>query len=209
MKLAYNLWYRHGTPPWVGEPRHELVRLVADGTLQPGHAIDLGCGVGDNAIFLAQHGFTVTGVDYAPAAIHCARAKARDAGVAVTFLVDDITTLRKIQGPFDLLVDYGTLDDLNDPDRDAYTRQVTALAPPGARFLLWCFEWKLRPWERVAMMILPFGGLALAPGEVSTRFGQHFEVQRSAGETDLNGWPRGWAAYLMTRRNSTETDSGP
>lgn len=79
MKLAYNLWYRHGTPPWVGEPRRELVQLVTDGTPTPGRAIDVGCGVGDNAIFLAQHGFTVTGIDFAPAAIDRARRKARDA----------------------------------------------------------------------------------------------------------------------------------
>lgn len=79
MKLAYNLWYRHGTPPWVIGPRRELVQLVTDGTLTPSRAIDLGCGVGDNAIFLAQHGFTVTGIDFAPAAIDRARRKARDA----------------------------------------------------------------------------------------------------------------------------------
>ena len=63
MKLFYNLWYRHGTPPWVSGPRPELVDLVTNGVLPPGRAIDLGCGVGDNAIFLAQHGFTVTGIE--------------------------------------------------------------------------------------------------------------------------------------------------
>ena len=112
MRLLYHLWYRHGTPPWVGGPRQELVRLVTDGTLTPGSALDLGCGVGDNAIFLAQHGFTVTGVDFADAAIERARAKAHDDGVDVSFIVDDVTHLRQVSGPFDLLVDYGTLDDL-------------------------------------------------------------------------------------------------
>ena len=103
MKQFYDLRYRHGTPPWVGAPRQELVRLVTDGILTPGSAIELGCGVGDNAIFLAQHGFTVTGVDLAPAAIRRARAKARDAGIDVSFIVDDLTRLRHVNGPFDLL----------------------------------------------------------------------------------------------------------
>ena len=58
--------------PWVGDPRPELVKLVTDGDLRPGRAIDLGCGVGDN-VLLARHGFTVTGVDIAPAAIQRAR----------------------------------------------------------------------------------------------------------------------------------------
>jgi 2-polyprenyl-3-methyl-5-hydroxy-6-metoxy-1,4-benzoquinol methylase len=75
MKIGYDVWYRFGTPPWVGDARSELVELVGSGVLAPGRAIDLGCGVGDNAIFLAQHGFEVTGVDFAPAAIARARAK--------------------------------------------------------------------------------------------------------------------------------------
>lgn len=202
MKLFYNLWYRHGTPPWVIGPRPELVHLVTTGVLPPGRAIDLGCGVGDNAIFLAQHGFTVTGIDYSPAAIEQARSKAGDAQVDVTFTVDDLTRLRTVHGPFDLLVDYGTLDDLNTRDRDAYVREVTALAAPGARFLLWCFEWKLRPWERLAVAILPFGGIALAPGEITERFAGTFDIHHIDGQQDLPGWPRGWSAYLMTRLNT-------
>lgn len=199
MKFAYNLWYRHGTPPWVIGARPELVRLVTDGVLQPGRAIDLGCGVGDNAVFLAQHGFTVTGVDYAPAAIERARTKSREANLTVTFNVDDLTDLRTVHGPYDLLVDYGTFDDLNTRDRDAYVREVTALAAPGARFLLWCFEWELRRWERLATAILPFDGLALTPGEVTERFGRLFDIEQIAGQQHLTGWPRGWSAYLMTR----------
>ena len=202
MKQFYDLWYRHGTPPWVGGPRHELVTLVTGGTLTPGRAIDLGCGVGDNAIFLAQHGFTVTGVDFAPAAIHRARAKARDAGIDVNFIVDDLTRLRHVSGPFDLLVDYGTLDDLDSRGRDAYVREVVPLTRPGTRFLLWCFEWTLAPWESLATAILPFGGLTLAPGEITARFGRHFEIKKIAGKQHLPGWPHGWTANLMTRLNT-------
>jgi ubiquinone/menaquinone biosynthesis C-methylase UbiE len=66
MKAFYDLWYRFGTPPWVGNARPELVEMVQTGDLLPGRAIDLGCGEGDNAIFLAEHGFQVTAVDFAP-----------------------------------------------------------------------------------------------------------------------------------------------
>jgi len=202
MKQMYDLWYRHGTPPWVGGPRPELVQLVTDDVLRPARAIDLGCGVGDNAIFLAQHGFTVTGVDYSSAAIQRARAKARDASVDVTFIIDDLTQPRHVNGPFDLLVDYGTFDDLDRHGRDAYVRQVMELARPGARYLLWCFEWELALWERAVTALLPFGGLALAPGEVTARFSRHFEITHIAGEQDLQSWPRGWSAYLMTKLGS-------
>jgi SAM-dependent methyltransferase len=200
MRLFYDAWYRFGKPPWVGEARSELVALVTDGTLAPCRAVDLGCGEGDNAIFLAQHGFEVTALDFSAAAIAKARAKGDEAGVEVEFLVDDLTSLRNIRGQFDLLVDYGTLDDLSFRHRDQYIRQVVPLARPEARFLLWCFEWELTNTERLLTSLLPFGKLALAPGEVERRFGAAFEVRRVAGESGLAGWPRGWAAYLMTKR---------
>jgi hypothetical protein len=67
-----------------------------------------------------------------------------------------------------------------------------------AEFLLWCFEWELKVWERVATAILPFGDLALRPGEVERWFGSTFDIERIARESDLAQWPRGWAAYLLT-----------
>lgn len=200
MRRFYDAWYRFGTPPWAGAPRSELVELVTGGDLVPGRAIDLGCGEGDNAVFLAQHGFEVTAVDFAPSAVAKGRRKAARAGVEVDFLVDDLTHLSAVRGTFDLLIDYGTLDDLGRADRDAYLRNVVPLARPGARFLLWCFEWRYRPWERLVTRLLPMGEMALAPGEAEARFRSTFSVERIAGEQDLAGWPHGWAAYLMTRR---------
>ena len=201
MKLHYDLWYRLGTPPWVGPARSELVNLVETGVLTPGRAVDLGCGEGDNAIFLAQHGFDVTALDSAPAALAKARVKAREAGVEVDFIVDDLTHLRMVTGTFDVIVDYGTFDDLSPRNRKSYVEQVVPLAKPGARFLLWCFEWHPRPFERLVLAVLRFTGIMLRPGEVQRWFAPHFEIERIAGETSLDTWPRGWAAYLMTRRS--------
>jgi SAM-dependent methyltransferase len=200
MKAFYDAWYRLGNPPWIGGPRSELVRLVEDGTLQPGRALDLGCGVGDNAIFLARNGFDVTAVDFAPSAIARARAKARAAGVVVDFQVDDVTRLRRVRGKFDLLVDFGTFDDLGPTARDAYVEQVARLADPRSQFLLWAFEWRLSRRERLVTRLLPFGGLALAPGEAEARLGPWFAIEKVAGGQNPVGWPRGWSAYLMERR---------
>jgi SAM-dependent methyltransferase len=201
MKTFYNLWYRYGTPPWVGSARSELVRLVEQGVLAPpGRAIDLGCGTGANSIYLAQQGFSVTGVDFAPAALDKARASAHAAGVDVNFVQDDFTRLNRVEGPFDLLVDYGSFDDLGPSSRAAYVRAVVPLARPGARFLLWCFEWEPKLWERAAMALLPNGNLTLRPGEVHRAFSEAFDIERIAGESGLSTWPRGWACYLMTRK---------
>ena len=126
--------------------------------------------------------------------------KAVEAGVSIDFLVDDLTHLRNVRGQFDVLFDYGTLDDLGYRQRDQYVEQVLPLAHPGSQFLLWCFEWKMVWWERLLTSVLPFGKWALAPGEAQRRFGDQFEIQRVAGDSKPKGWPRGYAAYLMIRR---------
>ncbi len=194
MKLFYELGYRYFRMPWETGPREELVGLVESGRIAPGRAIDLGCGTGSNTIFLAQHGFEVTGVDFAASAIAKARRRANAAGVRAQFVVDDLTNLRKVKGTFDLLVDYGALDDLGRTGRDLYVRNILPLTRAGSRYLLWCFEWPVRWWERL-IPLFPF-----EPGEAEQRFGEYFQIERIAGKTDLSGWPRGFAAYLMTRK---------
>ena len=193
-KLFYELGYRFFRMPWETGPRKELVELVESGRIVPCRAIDLGCGTGSNAIFLAQQGFDVVGVDFATSAVQKGKQKANCAKVRVQFVVDDLTNLQKVEGTFDFLVDYGTLDDLQPKDRDLYLHNVLRLTNPGSCFLLWCFEWSLRWWER-----FPFS-LALEPGEVERRFGEYFRVERIAGKTNLSGWPRGFGVYLMRRK---------
>ena len=105
-----------------------------------------------------------------------------------------------MSGTFDILVDYGTFDDLSTRQRAAYVDRVTSLVKPGSKFLLWCFEWEVKTWERLAMAIMPVTGIALQPGEVERWFRSEFDIKQVAGETGLKTVPRGWAVYLMTRR---------
>ena len=77
-------FYRPGQQPWSGRPNQVLVTELAD---QPrsgrrGTALDLGCGAGADAIWLAQQGWTVTGVDISAAALDHAATEADAAGVA-------------------------------------------------------------------------------------------------------------------------------
>lgn len=72
--------YRGSDRVWSGKPNALLVREVAD--LTPGRALDLGCGEGADAVWLAAQGWTVTGVDISQVALDRAAAHAADAGVA-------------------------------------------------------------------------------------------------------------------------------
>jgi SAM-dependent methyltransferase len=195
-RRLYNAAYRLARMPWELGPRPELVELVGTGRLTPCRAIDLGCGTGANTVFLAEKGFDATGVDFSAVALGKAASLAASAGVAVQLVEDDLTALRHPLGTFDLLVDYGSLDDLGLADRDRYVDNVVPLAAPGARFLLWCFEWRARRLDR--WLRFP----PMAPGEVERRFGTAFTIERIAGTSDvrLRRPIPGNAAYLMTRR---------
>jgi cyclopropane fatty-acyl-phospholipid synthase-like methyltransferase len=196
MKAFYEIGYRFFRMPWEQGPRDELVRLVESGRIQPCRAVDLGCGTGSNAIYLAQRSFDVTGVDFAASAIAKAHERASAVGAAVSFVVADLTSPRGISGTFDFLVDYGTFDDLTPAARDRYADTLLSLSHVGSQYLLWCFEYRIRWWER----FIPFFPPPLVPGEAQRRFGKHFAIERIAGEEHSAGWPPGWAAYLMTRR---------
>jgi SAM-dependent methyltransferase len=198
MKSFYEFLYRYFHVPWDIGPREELVGLIESGQIPPGRAIDLGCGAGANAIFLAQHGFEVTGVDFAEAAIEKARQRAATAGVQVNFVIDDLLNLRKITGKFDFLLDYGVLDDLRLPQRERYIQNMLPLTRPGSRYLLWGFEYPMRWWER----LVPFYDIPFEEDEISRRFASDFEIEKIAGEVDWSSWPPGYAAYLMTRRQA-------
>ncbi len=122
----FRLFYRLGFTPWDGHPiAKNLQDLVEE--LPAGKALDLGCGTGDSSIYLAQHGWKVTGVDYVPRALEKARAKAAATNAPVDFVRADVTRLSQegIGTNFGLIVDNGCLHNMSDGDRDAYVREVT------------------------------------------------------------------------------------
>lgn len=134
--LLFRVFYAIGFTPWDGHPRSSTLCELVEGPdgRSPGAALDVGCGTGDTSIYLVQHGWQVTAVDFTPKALDKARAKARAADAAVDFVHADVTHLSQagISGPFELIVDNGCLHGMSDHDRDLYVEQITAAAAPGA-----------------------------------------------------------------------------
>src|SRR5581483_7512542 len=88
--LVFKVFYRLGFTPWDGhEIATSLRSLVERDGLAPGKALDVGCGTGDTSIYLAQHGWQVTGIDFVPQAVEKARAKASAKSVIVDFRQGD------------------------------------------------------------------------------------------------------------------------
>jgi SAM-dependent methyltransferase len=142
--LMFRIFYALGFTPWDGHPLSATLRELVEGpdAVPAGSVLDVGCGTGDASIYLAQHGWHVTGVDFTPKALGKARAKASAAGAAIDFVHADVTHLSQagITGPFELIVDNGCLHGMSDHDRDLYVEQITAAAAPGARLALVGFK---------------------------------------------------------------------
>jgi len=127
----------HGTPPWdIGRAQRELVQLEESGDIR-GSILDVGCGKGDNALFLADHGHEVWGLDSVPSVIGIARERAETRNLAATFLVHDSLQLASIGRTFDTVIDSGFFHTLSDPERPVYAENLHAvLRSEGSYFML-------------------------------------------------------------------------
>ena len=136
----YNAWY-YLNPPWdTGITPPEVVEAVeGPQALEPGRALDLGCGTGTNSLYLARHGWSVVGVDLAAAAVRRARRKAKQARLPVDFYTADVTRLDFLDPPFDLALDIGCFHTLDDQGWIRYRAELCRLLRPGARFMLYAF----------------------------------------------------------------------
>jgi SAM-dependent methyltransferase len=170
-------WWRYvrGITPWdTGVTPPEIVAL-AD-RLSPGRTLDLGCGTGTNALYLAERGWEVTGVDFVRAAIRRAREKASTAKLPVEFHVADVTHLDFLHDPYDLAIDIGCLHSLSTRQQHEYAATLARLTCPDALFVLYAFAPR-----RIGNR--PVG---LTPDDVVQRFGHSFIV-----ETMIQGQDKG------------------
>ncbi|HUI38118.1 MAG TPA: class I SAM-dependent methyltransferase, partial [Thermoplasmata archaeon] len=124
--------------PWFSPRASAWVRRgVEAGWIRPGsRVLDLGCGAGTNAIYLARSGFRTCGIDLAPGAIDAGRARARRAGLSIEFRVGDALQLPYERGTFGGLTDIGCFHTLPRALRPAYARELSRVLRPGGRYLL-------------------------------------------------------------------------
>jgi SAM-dependent methyltransferase len=120
-------------PFFAAKPDENLVSYVERGSVPPGRALDLGCGPGRNAMYLASAGFTVDAVDLSPAAIEWARERTAD----VRFLCGDAFTLELDE--YDFVYDSGCFHHLPPHRRVSYLALLARCLKPGGHFGLACF----------------------------------------------------------------------
>jgi SAM-dependent methyltransferase len=129
---AWNRRYAGRELVWSGEPNRFLVAEAQD--LAPGRALDLACGEGRNAIWLAARGWRVTGVDFSAVALAKAGELARERAVEVDWRVADLVGYRPQRRAFDLVILFYL--QVPAPQRGTIVRVAAEAVAPGGMFVL-------------------------------------------------------------------------
>jgi SAM-dependent methyltransferase len=127
-------------PPWdIGRPQWEIIRLAEEGEIR-GDVLDAGCGTGENALFLSDLGYDVTGIDAAAAAIRKAKEKSRGRRVPAVFLEWDALEISGLGKRFDTVIDCGLFHVFSDEERPLYVEGLSLVLVPGGTFRMLCFS---------------------------------------------------------------------
>jgi|AGTN01.1.fsa_nt_gi 2-polyprenyl-3-methyl-5-hydroxy-6-metoxy-1,4-benzoquinol methylase len=136
-KVDWNERYETAETPWdSGVPSQNLGEFVEKQLIKPCRTLELGCGTGTNAIYLAQAGFEVTAVDLSELAIKRAKEKAEEKGVSVKFLQGDVTDLPDLGAPFPFIFDRGTYHIVRSINLKGFQKTLERYSAPGGFYLV-------------------------------------------------------------------------
>ncbi len=187
-------WFNYayeGTPPWdIGRPQGEIVRLTEAGEIK-GAVLDVGCGTGENSLFLASKGHEVWGIDAAPLAIEKAKEKAKQRALKATFLVHDALDLESLGREFDTVIDSGLFHTFSDEEREIFAKSLASVLRPGGTYCMLCFSDKE-----------PAGGgpRRISQAEIRSTFRRGWRInyiRETSFEAGFGGHgPRAWLASI-------------
>jgi len=139
-KEIFEKIYEEGAVWTESEPPKELVNLIEAGKIKPCKVLDLGCGEGFYAIYLASKGFEVTGIDIAENAIKLAKENATKQDVKIKFMPMDVSDLDKINDKFDFVFEWAILHHIIPEQRQKYVENIKEILNKRGKYLSICFN---------------------------------------------------------------------
>jgi SAM-dependent methyltransferase len=129
-----------GTPPWdIGRPQPAFVELEAERRIES-PVLDVGCGTGETALFLAERRHDVVGVDLIARAIDRARHKAHERKLHVDFRVGDALALAGLGRRFRTVIDSAVFHVFDDSERVRYVRSLAEVLEEGGFYFMLVFS---------------------------------------------------------------------
>ena len=129
-----------GQAPWdTGRPQPDIIKLAEAGQIG-GSVLDVGCGTGENLLYLAARGHEAWGIDFVPVAIERAKAKAAQRGVSAHLIVGNALELNKLGRQFDTVIDCGLFHSFADEERPLFVRGLAQVLQPGGLLHILCFS---------------------------------------------------------------------
>ncbi len=158
-----HLYHVPGEAPWTfQEPHPLLVALVAQHKIPLGRVLEVGCGEGYHAIYLASRGCTVTAIDCSSNAIQYAQEHSRDAKVRIEFLKMDYRDLSTWDRQFDFVFDWRFLHEITDEEaRRVYVKNVARCLGKGGKYLSVAFSGSADYWGSGILRTAPNTHLVL------------------------------------------------
>jgi len=139
-KKIFEKIYEEGAVWTESEPPRELVNLIESKGIKPCKVLDIGCGEGFYAIYLASKGFEVTGMDISENAIELSKENAEEQGVKIKFIAMDVADLDKINDKFDFVFEWAILHHIMPEQRQKYIENIKKILNKGGKYLSICFN---------------------------------------------------------------------
>ncbi|KKI91320.1 methyltransferase [Bacillus sp. SA1-12] len=138
----WNTFYsdrERGVPFFINVPDENLVSYFDRNLLKPGKVLELGCGPGRNAIYIAEKGCTVDAVDLSQETLKWGKERAAEKNVSVNFINENIFDLQIEEGTFDIVYDSGCFHHIAPHRRMSYIQLVRRALKPNGFFAIACF----------------------------------------------------------------------
>ncbi len=156
--------------PWHSDkPDQEFIELIESEKIRPCCVLDVGCGAGTDAIYLASKGSNVTAIDISHEAIRIARGRAEKAGVKVNFIIGNFLDVESDNESFDFINDRGCFHHMNPLHREDFAAKVNRVLKSNGFYYLRCWSDKQEK-ERVG------GAHRISKDVIYRIFSKYFDV---------------------------------